>query len=230
MRDAWWDLVHGGRCCACGRPGRVLCPGCEALLPRSPRPAAPSPCPPGLAACLVAGAYEDPLRSVILAHKERGAHALARPLARSLAAVLSAVPARGTLVLVPVPSRPGVVRARGHDPLLRVVRAAAALVRCDRPACVLPVLRSRLPVADQAGLGAADRAANLSDTMAVRARARAALVRSGGAVVICDDVLTTGATAREAQRALEDSGIRVAAVACLAATVRRSLPLSANAH
>lgn len=226
MRDTWWDLVHGGRCCGCGRPGRVLCPACAARLPRAARPAAPTPCPPGLAPCLVAGAYQDPLRSVILAHKERGAHALARPLARSLAAVLQAVPAEDPLVLVPVPSRARVVRARGHDPLLRVVRAAAARVRREREASVLPLLRVRLPVADQSELGAAGRARNLVDSMSVRPGARDALVRRGGSVVVCDDVLTTGATAREAQRALEDSGIAVARIVCLAATLRRSLPLS----
>ncbi|HEX7738868.1 MAG TPA: phosphoribosyltransferase family protein, partial [Marmoricola sp.] len=121
-------------------------------------------------------------------------------------------------------------RARGHDPLLRIVRAGAALTRPHRHISVLPLLRGRLPVADQSGLDAAGRAANLRDSMAVRARARAALVRTGGHVVVCDDVLTTGATAREAQRALEESGIPVAAIVCLAATVRRSLPLSAKAH
>jgi predicted amidophosphoribosyltransferase len=193
----------------------------------------PTPCPPGLAACFAGGEYDDLLRAMILAHKEHGTFSLAGPLGRVLAAAASCATDSSCLsVLVPVPSRPAVVRARGHDPVLRVVRTAARHLRgSGLRVTVAQVLEQRGPVHDQAGLTARQRAANLAGSMSVRAAGRAALARSGVALatVVCDDVLTTGATAREAQRALEASGLPVRAVATVAATRKRvALPLSGH--
>jgi predicted amidophosphoribosyltransferase len=182
---------------------------------------------------MAAGEYAGALRALVVAHKERQALALARPLGEVLACVVRdlaatvAVPG-APVVLVPVPSRPAVVRRRGHDPMLRTARVAAARLR--RTGTSASVRRLLVPgghVEDQAGLGAEARAANLAG--AFRARRR----RPAGLVLIVDDVITTGATTREAQRALEAAGHRVAGVATVAATRRRigdppSLPVSAR--
>ncbi len=224
MIDAWLDLVHGGRCVGCGRPGRSLCRGCVGDLPVGGHRVTPDPCPEGLVPCFAAGEYAGVLRSMLLAHKEHAVHALATPLGLVLAAAVEQTTPAGVTVLVPVPSRPEVVRRRGHDPLWRLTRSAARVLRrSGRQVLVSRLLHSRVPVLDQAGLDAARRAANLAGSMAVRPRGRAVLARSGVPVslVVCDDVLTTGATAREAQRALEDGGVAVRAVATVAATRRR---------
>jgi predicted amidophosphoribosyltransferase len=185
----------------------------------------PDPCPEGLAPAYAATAYADPVRRMILLHKEHGLYPLARPLGEILAGCVGAalVPGCRTL-LVPVPSRPAVVRARGHDALLRLTRVAAVALRAaGADVSVQPLLRQRDLVADQAGLTSAQRAANVSDRMAVRPSRLRSLARSRARVVavVCDDVITTGATAREAQRALVEVGVPVAAICCVAATRRR---------
>ncbi len=223
--DAWLDLMHGGRCVGCTVPGRSLCGGCASGLPVTGARVRPTPCPEGLATCFAAGEYADLLRAMILAHKEHGVLSLARPLGRAVAAAAcTALDPAAINVLVPVPSRPGVVRDRGHDPMLRVVRVAAGRLRSSSHEIqVHPLLEQHAPVLDQAGLSAVERAQNLTGSMQVRASAREALSRLGSpvSVLVCDDVLTTGATAREAQRALEDSGLRVRAVVLVAATRKR---------
>ena len=57
-----------------------------------------------------------------------------------------------------------------------------------------------------------------------RMRRWAATAPGRVAVVICDDVLTTGATAREAQRALVAVGLSVIGFATAAATTRHLTP------
>lgn len=233
MWDVAADLVLGSVCAVCARPGRVLCPRCRDALPRSGTEAWPTPAPPGLALPFAAGAYGGPLRALVIAHKERRAFALARPLGHVLAAVVSdlllssppagASGARG-VALVPVPSRRGVVRSRGHDPLLRLTRhAAVRLRRQGQPAAVHRLLRPARVVRDQAGLDAGDRATNLAGSLrAARAAGPGEPHRTG--LVVVDDVITTGATAREAQRALEAAGHTVLGIATVAATRRRSGP------
>ena len=228
MRDAWLDLVHGASCVACGLPGRSLCRACADDLPRVAREARPTPCPDGLVRCLAAGEYAGLLRALVVAHKEHAAYTLLTPLAAALTvACRAAVDPEGPTLLVAVPSRAAVVRGRGHDPVLRMTRLAARHLRREGYAVqVSRLLEQRGTVADQAGLTTAQRLANRSGTMVVRPAARAALVRAARpvSVVVVDDVLTTGATVREAQRALQDAGVRVRAVATVAATRKRDGP------
>lgn len=216
VRDAWLDLFTGSECAACGRPGRALCPDCARDLRASPRVAWPTPTPPGLARPVAAAVYDGMVRRLVLAHKEHARWALARPLGELLAeAVAGAARPGARVAVVPVPSAPSVVRARGHDPLVRTARqAAASLRRRGVQATVVRALRVSSRPQDQAGLGAQARAANLAGRFAARMPGR------GREVVVVDDVLTTGATAREAQRALEAAGWSVAGIAVVAATRR----------
>ena len=75
------------------------------------------------------------------------------PLGALLAQSVAGLAAEGgvapgaVLVLVPVPSRPAAVRARGRDAMLALVRAAAReLERGGVPARAVPLLATRLPL------------------------------------------------------------------------------------
>ena len=230
-RDAGLDLVLGSACVGCAAPGRVLCRGCDGSLPRRGHAAWPTPTPPGLALPYAAGAYDGLLKSMVNAHKEHRVLPLATPLGRVLGDVVTdlVTELRGgsaPVLLVPVPSRRAVVRRRGHDPLLRVTRETAARLRrqgVHATSRLLLVARGR--VRDQSTLGAEERAANLAGSMRARAgAARPGAVVPGALVIVVDDVLTTGATAREAQRALEEAGVPVAGIAAVAATQRWHVP------
>jgi predicted amidophosphoribosyltransferase len=228
--DGWLDLVLGCSCVGCGRAGRLLCGTCAGVLPQEGRPAWPVPVPAGLAPPWAATEYAGAVRAMVIGHKEHHLLGLRSPLADLLATAVRASfegSSPGPVVLVPVPSRPGSVRARGHDPTAVITgRAARRLRAAGHDVLAQQMLRSRGGVADQAGLDATERAANLAGSMYCpdaslrRLAARRARVRA----VVCDDVLTTGSTAREAQRALESVGLEVRAVAAVAATRRRLPP------
>jgi predicted amidophosphoribosyltransferase len=227
LGDAFTDLFVGGRCAGCAAPGRPVCPGCAALLATPAAPRWPDPTPAGLAPPWCVADYDGAVRALLLAHKEQGRYGLVRVLGRAVgdaatAAVRSVAPTRQTppALLVPVPSQPQVVRRRGHDPVLRMTRAAAGHAR-DRGvqartlACLRPVRR----VDDQSGLGAGQRQANLAGALRVLPRHAGWL--DGRLVVVTDDIITTGSTAAEACRALRACGAVVAGVATVAATARR---------
>ncbi|OPG14025.1 ComF family protein [Microbispora sp. GKU 823] len=231
MPSALLDLILPPRCAGCGASGASACPSCTAELLREPAPRPPDPPPAGLPDCWSATAYDGAARRMILACKERGRTALVPVLAASVSACVTAWAAGGgayrEVWLVPVPSARAASRRRGHDPVRAFTAAAAReLCRRGRPAVLAPLLRQGRRVADQAGLGSAERAVNLSGAFEAVpgpvARLRAAGRGPGAvAVVLVDDVVTTGTTLAEAARALRAAGAEPSAAVTVAATRRR---------
>lgn len=231
MLDEALDLFLGSRCVGCDRPGRMLCAGCRGSLSVRARPAWPTPVPAGLVPPWASEDYAGAVRALVVGHKDRGQWGHRRVLGELLAEAVRGASAgldpRVPLLLVPVPSRPGAGRQRGYEATAALVRNAAARLRGQRPVGVAPLVISR-GAADQAGLDAAGRAANVRESMHCPSSTIARVARRWprAYVVVCDDVVTTGASAREAQRALESVGLAPVAIAAVAATQRTALQVT----
>ncbi|MCF6475013.1 ComF family protein [Nonomuraea sp. MG754425] len=231
MLTAVLDLVLPPACAGCGAKGASCCPRCFAALTARPAGRGPRPGPPGLPECWSAASYEGVVRTMIVAYKERGAVALAGVLAEAVTrTVLVAVGlvavgppgewAAGRFAVVPVPSARRSVRGRGHDPVGRLAVLVADRLRARGLAAeAWAGLRQAGPVADQAGLSRAERAANLAGALQVVPAAKGPPARCA---LLLDDIVTTGATLAEAARALRAAGVVVPLAATVGATRRRS--------
>jgi predicted amidophosphoribosyltransferase len=157
------------------------------------------------------GRYAGARRQAILALKEHGRGDLVLPLARALAIGVHRLLDWGMvetpLAIVPAPTRRSAARRRGGDPVARMVATAVA---AHPDIVVARVLRIKALARDSVGLGTAARERNIAGRVALRA----APPRSE--VLIVDDIVTTGATARESVRVLASAGSRVAAVLTMA--------------
>ncbi len=228
-RQAWPDLVDlvlPRRCLGCARPGWVLCEDCGVPRPVERYLA-------GVGTVHAAAPYRGPIRRAVITYKERGRRELVAPLAVLLAHAVdrtavssAALPNaarahwRPPVHLVPVPSSRRARGERGFDHLRLLADTTAAAM----DARTWPLLSVARTVEDTAGLGVRERRQNLAGAFVARRR------RAGEPpeVMIVDDVITTGASVREAARALHAAGWRVAAVAVVAATPRRCGPRRAT--
>jgi len=168
-----------------------------------------------------AGEYAAPLPRLISQAKDHhrwdAIALLAVRLAYAVAGLADAAGLRGAGVLVPFPSQAKTVRSRGLDVTWTLaVRACRNLRAAGMAVVPARVLAHSRAVADQGDLTSEARATNLVGALHVAARP------PPGWLVLVDDVVTTGASLREAVRACVHDGLVPAGLATVAATELRT--------
>jgi ComF family protein len=179
------------RCPRCALPlggGATLCGGCL----REPPPFERTHC---------VADYGFPWDRLIAACKFNGRAELAVLLAERLAVALRDDDANRPDLIVPVPLSPARLAERGYNQAWEIARRLARSVGVPARA---DVLQRVLDTPHQADLNRAQRLLNPRGAFTVPAHQRAAV--TGCRIALVDDVLTTGATAREATHTLLRAG------------------------
>lgn len=206
----------------CRTAGELVCAVCYDRLPRIPAPicgrcGAPTAWPVSrcaecagrrlsFATARAAARYDDAVRTVVAAWKERG---LRRVAALAAELVVETVPRPAVDALAFVPPDGDRSLRRGHHPAERLARELG-----DRwELRVEPLLGRAGSSRRQRGLSLKDRRKNVAGAFSPCANASLA-------VALVDDVYTSGATANAAASALRKAGARRVHVVTFARAVR----------
>ena len=201
------DLIFPPVCVGCRRVGRWICQRCWQDAPwtigqicgHCGRRSVTSLCPScagshaALDSLLAVARFEGVGREAVHALKFHDRHAISGMMGRLMARAAEGVEAD---VVVPVPLHRRRLRERGYDQGAMLAQSAARAL--ERP--YLPTLERMRPTRQQAALDAAARQANVAGAF------RAKQPLEGSAVLLVDDVSTTGATLNAAAEALKDAG------------------------
>ena len=158
--------------------------------------------------------YTPTASKIILAAKESGLKGADELLIDAITHVLNkAIPDNTFYRLVPVPSSKASQRRRGRSFIVDLVSQISQ--RTGIP--MIDCLQLSRRVLDQSGLHREERATNLAGAFTLRSRVR-------GELILVDDVVTTGATLREAARAVNSQGFQaVGSVTAITACVAQPL-------
>jgi ComF family protein len=157
--------------------------------------------PPPFDGCVVALDYAFPWDRLIADFKFNGRIELASALARRLSRAVKHDGRPLPTWVLPVPLAPQRLAERGYNQAWELARRVASALGCRAEARLLQRL---LPGPHQAELGLAQRLSNLRGAYTVDRSRRLSL--QGQHVALVDDVMTSGATLREAAAALRRGG------------------------
>jgi ComF family protein len=216
------DLLLPQRCLVCSHPGAQVCDGCSSGLrrivpPLCERCGCPTAWPVrrcaectgrrlAFACARAALEYDQPLREIVAAWKERGLRRLAGWAAE---VVVESIPRPETLCLMPVPGDADRELRRGHHAAERLARELAAAWQLPLEQLLARTRGSRR----QRGLTRRERRGNVAGAFEMSGPVPAR-------VTVVDDIYTTGATANAAASALRNAGARRVEIVTFARAIR----------
>ncbi len=212
---------QNGVCASCWRGFELLSePACETCgwplpigeLGQSLQCGACLATPPQHDGIIAATRYNDASRQLVLKFKHGGKIALARQLARMLAARMPEP--RPEQILVPVPLHPIRLWQRGYN---QSALLAVELARLGKGSLQVDALVRVKHTPSLGGLDKLARKKALDKAISVRA-SQIERVR-GGHVILVDDVLTSGATTDACVRVLKRAGALTVTIACFARVI-----------
>jgi predicted amidophosphoribosyltransferase len=160
--------------------------------------------------------YSPVAKNILLAAKEHNIKSADQLVLNAMqASLLEIFQKHSNFALVPIPSKRSSNRQRGRDFINEIANSVAK----GFGVAVLPLLEHQRSIRDQSKLNISGRRENLAMAMSIKAEFRGNY--SGENVVILDDLVTTGATINEANRALTKGGFRVQAAATACVALRR---------
>lgn len=212
------DLVLGRSCAGCDAPGILVCGACRCDLTPRPR-LRRSVDLADLAADLhipvvCAVDYQGSTRQILYRFKDHRIPELAQVLAPPLLAAIEYAARHSQRseplpVLVPMPTRASSKRRRGFDHMEMLTRATCQLGGLSS---IRSLLTDRRRGPSSKTLSAFDRENSAAGAFEVTGRI------TNNPVILVDDVVTTGATVREAAASCVLAGVNVVAVASVAGT------------
>jgi len=200
-RERLWLWFFPRRCVWCAgvtAPGETLCADCAdkaghmlapGLLPESDMPLV----------CVFT--YHSRARQILLNLKFHGGRGLAPSIGYAMADALAAskLADKPGWLFCAVPMTPAKVKLRGYNQSELLAKAAARWRGSEYAPGLLTKTRE---TPAQHGLSVEERQSNVTGVFAVADPGRVA----GRRAVLCDDICTTGATLRDAARALKEAG------------------------
>ena len=179
------------KCLGCKKENEILCPDCLGKINR--------PDTPYLNGIHIAANYQDlVLKKALWMLKYQGVKQLAKPLAELIRERIWKKLETENWLLVPVPLSKNKLRHRGYNQAEMIAGELSGNVRAD-------ILFKKFHTKSQVEVkNKEERLANIIGSFEVR---NPETIR-GKKIILIDDVLTTGATMREAKKVLKQAGAK----------------------